>query len=514
MDFRILGPVEGSVDGVPLALGGPRQRALLAYLLLHANEVVSSERLLDELWWEPPGGGTAAVQTLISRLRKAVGGRLATAPSGYSLSVHTGELDLDRVRSLLDRAAASDDPRRRRRLLCDAEASWRGELLSGLDFPFVAAEREALEELRATTIEARLAAELDAGADAALVPELTALIARQPLRERLRELQMLALYRAGRQSDALDVYRDARRTLVDELGLEPGPELRRLEQAILRQDPALMPTRTVRPVRRRRLSLALAAAVAAAAIGLVLLATLVPSGTHRAHVSPFATMSAAAVAAAPLPAGWVTIRDRFSLRRINPTLWAPLLEGTGVSVAPRDGWLDAVLSASGRRRAVPTHHRGHLLRMQVRRRFRRARRLPPPRLARPDRRAGAAERVDLPRPQLGYGTRELTGRRAGRRRYADGLQLPLGRGSIGNPARPPPERTHGRARMAQAALGRARFAARRRPGAARHHAVGRFCVLASPTRRGRVRQLPRIGAAHGVRLSVVLPRRAGLTRAG
>jgi len=347
MEFRILGPVEGSVDGVPLAVGGPRQRALLAYLLLHRNECVSSSRLLDELWWEPPGGGTAAVQTLIHRLRKAVGNRVVTAPPGYLLRVEGGELDLDRARSLLEEAAVTHELRRRRLLLREAESQWRGEPLSDLDFPFVAVEREALEELRVTTVEARLAADLDGGLDASLVPELTVLIARHPHRERLRELLMLGLYRAGRQSDALDVYREARRTLHDELGLEPGPGLRRLEQAVLHQDPALIPTGRGRLVRSRRRRIALIATVAAVAVA-VLVAMEHPSGPRHAHASPFATMSAAAIAAAPIPTGWVTLRDRFSHRRLNSGLWDTFGSGTGASMTLRRGGVDVVLAAKGR----------------------------------------------------------------------------------------------------------------------------------------------------------------------
>lgn len=347
MELHILGPVEGSVDGVQLALGGPRQRALLAYLALHANEVVSSDRLLHELWWEPPAGGTAAVQTLISRLRKAVGDRLLTIPPGYMLNVADGELDRDRLRSLLDRAALADPPRRAR-LLREAESLCRGEPLAGLDFPFVAGERLALEELHQTTVEERLAAEVDAGAAATVVPELTALIARDPLRERLRELLMLALYRAGRQSAALDVYRDTRRTLHDELGLEPGPELRRLEQAILRQEPSLA-HRPARPSkRRRRLTLVLAVLIAMGTTVGALIAARGPSASPHVRASPFATMSAAAVAAAPVPTGWITIRDHFAHRRLNSSLWGRWGDGTGASLALRDGRVDVVLPANGR----------------------------------------------------------------------------------------------------------------------------------------------------------------------
>jgi DNA-binding SARP family transcriptional activator len=287
------------------------------------------------------------VQTLISRLRKAVGERVETVTPGYLLRVHAGELDLDRARSLIEEAAAADDPRRRRSLLREAQSQWRGEPLSGLDFPFVALEREALAELRATATEARIAADLDDGVDVALLPELSALVAREPLRERFRELLMLALYRAGRQSEALDVYRDARRMLHDELGLEAGPELRRLEQAILRQDPSLMPARRVRLRRSRSWKVALFAAGAATALVLPL-AKEVSHGQHRAPMRPFARTTVAALAAAPIPAGWTTIRDGFSHNRLSPALWDTFGSGSGASLRLQSDRLDVVLAPDGR----------------------------------------------------------------------------------------------------------------------------------------------------------------------
>jgi len=343
MEFRILGPVEASVDGVELALGGPRQRALLAYLLLHRNDIVPPERLLDELWWEPPRGGVGALQTVVSRLRKLVGDRLISSPSGYSLRVDEGELDLACARAQVEEAATIADPRRRARVLRDAEALWRGEPFGGLDLPFVAVERQSLDELQETIVELRLAAELETGVDAALIPELMALVAQQPLRERLRELLMLALYRAGRQADALDVYRDTRHMLQEELGLDPSPQLRRLERAILRQEPAL----TLPRVRRRRFRGRVAVlAVIAAAVVAAVAATETSSKRHAAPVKPFATESAAALAAVPLPAGWVTVRDPFT--RLNQRLWGTNVAGTGTSVAIRGGRLELGLAARGR----------------------------------------------------------------------------------------------------------------------------------------------------------------------
>jgi DNA-binding SARP family transcriptional activator len=303
MDFRILGPVEGSSEGTPLQLGGPRQRALLAYLLLHGNETVAQERLLQELWWDPPDGGGATLHTQISRLRKAVGDRLVSTAGGYSLRVGPDELDLDRLRGLLAEAGAAHDPGERARLLRAAESLWHGEPLAGIDLPFVAGERAALDELRMSALEDRLQADVDAGAGAAVIPELSGLIARHPLRERLRILLMLALYRCGRQADALEVARETRRVLDEELGLEPSSELRGLERAILQQDPALAPPARSSPPspaiasRPRRRGLVAAAALvavggASAAAAVLLDRPPAQSAAHgsvvhqRRHVAP------------------------------------------------------------------------------------------------------------------------------------------------------------------------------------------------------------------------------------
>ena len=173
MDFRILGPVEVMTRGKQLRLGGPRQRALLAYLLLHANETVAAERLLDELWFDAPSGGSAALQTQVSRLRRILVDRIATAGSGYSIRVEPGELDLERFRALLAEAGAAEEPRARSRLLRDADALWHGAPLAGLDVPFAAGEAAALEELRLAAVEDRIEADLAAGLDGELVSELS-----------------------------------------------------------------------------------------------------------------------------------------------------------------------------------------------------------------------------------------------------------------------------------------------------------------------------------------------------
>jgi DNA-binding SARP family transcriptional activator len=281
MEFRILGGVDVLAEGQQLPLGGPRQRALLAYLLLHADETVSADRLLEELWYEPPHGGVAAVQTQVSRLRRALGGRIATTGTGYRIELERDELDLDRFRALLAQAAATPDADERSRVLRSAEELWRGPPLDGLEAPFAAAEAHALEELRLASVEARLDADLQAGGNGELVSELSNIVARHPLRERFREQLILALYRNGRQAEALDAYQAARRMLNDEFGLEPGPALRDLERAILRHDPSLAaaaqerdpsppdreaPPRALRPVLAGAAVIVLLAAGATAAV--------------------------------------------------------------------------------------------------------------------------------------------------------------------------------------------------------------------------------------------------------
>jgi DNA-binding SARP family transcriptional activator len=305
MEFRVLGPIEASSGGRPLQLGGRQLHALLAFLLLHANEVVSADRLLDELWAVPPGGGVAAVRTQVSRLRKHLGDAISSSGRGYVLRVQPGELDLERFQALLAEAGATPDPDHRSALLREADRLWRGEALGGLDAPFVAVEAAALEELRLAAVEDRLEADLERGLDGELVAELFALVARYPLRERLRGQLILALYRNGRQADALDAYRETRAMLDEQLGLEPSPALRELERAILRHDPALAPVRPVaaaavasdpeRPRRRRRRAVS---ALALAALGAGSAATIVALGGHsrrpRLHLAAVAHPSAPA----------------------------------------------------------------------------------------------------------------------------------------------------------------------------------------------------------------------------
>jgi DNA-binding SARP family transcriptional activator len=241
MDFRILGPLEVCDGERVLQLGGAKQRALLAVLLLHANEVVSAERLLDDVWGErQPGSGAKALHVYVSQLRKAVGDdRVLTRAPGYSLRVGADELDAARFRRLCELAEAAE-PEQARAILAEALALWRGPALAEFQYEtFAQAEIARLDELRTTALEQRIEADLALGHDSELVAELESLVKKHPLRERLRAQLMLALYRAGRQAEALEVYQEGRRSLVDEIGIEPGRQLRELHLAILRQDASL-----------------------------------------------------------------------------------------------------------------------------------------------------------------------------------------------------------------------------------------------------------------------------------
>jgi DNA-binding SARP family transcriptional activator len=245
MYFRILGPLEVVEDGKALPLGGPRQRALLAILLLRANQVVSNDRLIDELWAEgPPPTAAKAIQVYVSKLRKQLGEtRLVTRAPGYVLLLDPSELDLARFEQLVARARRAD-PETAAGLLREALALWRGAPLADLEYEaFAQTEIARLEELRLGALEERVDADLAAGGHREALGELEALVAAHPLRERLAGQLMLALYRSGRQVEALDAYQSTRRLLVEEIGLEPNPALQRLEKAILTQDPALDPPR-------------------------------------------------------------------------------------------------------------------------------------------------------------------------------------------------------------------------------------------------------------------------------
>jgi predicted ATPase/class 3 adenylate cyclase/DNA-binding winged helix-turn-helix (wHTH) protein len=252
MDFRILGPLEALDGGEPVALEGSKRRALLALLLLHPNETLGSERLIDELWGErPPATAAKTLHVHVSRLRKALAGGagtggadvLVTREHGYELQLDLEQIDAHRFERLLNegrRELAADRPDEALAALEEALSLWRGPPLGDLAYePFAQVEIARLEDLRAETLEQLIEAKLALGRHVEVVGQLEALIDEHPFRERLRAQLMLALYRSERQADALQAYQEARRKLVEELGIEPGARLRELEQAILAQDPAL-----------------------------------------------------------------------------------------------------------------------------------------------------------------------------------------------------------------------------------------------------------------------------------
>lgn len=248
MEFRVLGPLEAWGGVRQVELGGPRQRALLAILLLRSKEVVSRAAIVDELWGgRPPPGAAHSLDTYVHRLRRSLADvaepRLETRYGGYRLRVEPGELDLERFVLLADEGRVllgQGDSAGALERLRAALAEWRGRPLAGLESePFAALEINRLDELRLGATEDRIDAELALGRHDALVSELLVLTERNPLRERLHAQLMLAFYRAGRQADALAVYRSAHRRLADDLGLQPGPALRALQRDILRQAPAL-----------------------------------------------------------------------------------------------------------------------------------------------------------------------------------------------------------------------------------------------------------------------------------
>jgi YVTN family beta-propeller protein len=341
LEFRILGPFEVVDQERPLRLGGPQQRALLAILVLHRGQVVSSDRLIDDLWGDrPPATAAKTVQGYVSHLRKALGdGVLATGGGGYRLSADM--VDAERFEAMVAdgrRVLAEGDPASARERLGAALALWRGEALADLAYePFAHAEVARLEDARLDAVEDRVEADLALGRHRAMVGELEALVAAHPNRERLLGELMLALYRSGRQTDALEAYRSGRQALQEELGLEPGPELRALEQRILDHDPALAPPVAVRRATRRprgRLlvaiggALVLAAAIAAAAIELV-------GGASRAAWAAANSVAAIDVrtnhVVADVPVGarpsgvafgsgslWVANLDDQNVSRVNP----------------------------------------------------------------------------------------------------------------------------------------------------------------------------------------------------
>jgi DNA-binding SARP family transcriptional activator len=243
LDYRILGPVEVAGEDGPVALGGPRQRALLGLLLTHSGETLATDRIVDDLWGEtPPATATTSLQNFVSQLRKILGTEtLVTKAPGYRLEIEPEQLDALRFEQLLT-DARTGEPGERSAKLRRALALWRGPPLADLAFePFAQGEIRRLEELRLDALEQRIDADLELGLGREVVGELEGLVQVHPLRERLRGQLMLALYRSGRQAEALQAYHDAREALADELGIDPSPALQQLYRSILRQEVTLEP---------------------------------------------------------------------------------------------------------------------------------------------------------------------------------------------------------------------------------------------------------------------------------
>ncbi len=279
MELKILGPLEAIAEGRVVDIRGQKQRELLAILAIHANEVVSADRLIDELWGAtPPASAVKTLQAYVSRLRKALGETvsLTTHGHGYSLSLAAGALDSERFATLLEegrRALAAGEPDRAVETLDAALALWRGPVLADFTYAsFAQPEIARLDELRLAAREERVEADLVRGRHAETIGAVESLVAQHPLRERPRAQLMLALYRSGRQAEALQVYQEGRRTLAEELGLEPSQSLQKLERQILQHDPALapaeMPSPQAVPVRSRsRLAVVVGAAVVLLVVG-------------------------------------------------------------------------------------------------------------------------------------------------------------------------------------------------------------------------------------------------------
>ena len=348
VEIRILGPLEVVEDGRPVVVAAPKVRALLAVLLLHRGEVVSTDRLIDALWGERASPTAAkTVQVYVSNLRKALGdGLLVTEGRGYLLQTEPGQVDVDRFEALVAQgrpALDQGDALTAAALLREALGVWRGPALADFAYePFAQAEIARLDEARLGALEDRIDADLAVGEHARVVGELEALVREHPVRERLRGQLMLALYRSGRQADALQAYRDARRQLLDELGLEPGRALQELEQAILLHDPAL--DAPGRPAARRAPATAkrtVRGGVLIAAAGALLLAViaavalkLASSGASTVRVAPNSVaeidvrsgrvVRAASVGTRPGPIAfgsgslWIANLDDQTISRVDP----------------------------------------------------------------------------------------------------------------------------------------------------------------------------------------------------
>jgi DNA-binding SARP family transcriptional activator len=364
-EFRILGPFEVAENGRSLPVGSGKQRALLVLLLLNAGEVVSTDRLIDALWGEsPPASAANSVHIYVSQLRKLLGdGCLVTRGHGYVVVLEPGQLDLDRFEGLLDegrKRLASGDAEGAAETLQAALGLWRGApLLDVENEPFAQREIARLEDLRLAAQEARIEADLALGRHAELIGELDALTAANPLNERFWAQLMLALYRSGRQAEALGAYQKARRALAEEVGLAPGPELQRLEKAILAHDPLLeLEERVAHAPAVPRKRMLRRGMVVAATVAVVAAAAIATAAVLRTHESGPVALSAIApdsigivdpganalVAEIPLhtrPAAiafgagsvWVGTYDRETLLRMDPRT-RKVTQTTGLGAEP------------------------------------------------------------------------------------------------------------------------------------------------------------------------------------
>ena len=391
LDFRILGPLEVTAESRPLRLGGAKQRALLALLLLNVNDAVAADRLIDELWGRsPPADAPTALQAHVSRLRKLLepdhGGApklLVTKPEGYALLIEPQQLDLNRFEHAVRdgrRQLEQNDPEAASRTLRAALDLWRGKPLAGLEYEAFAADAiRALEDLRLEAVEARIEADLALARHSEVTPELVELVRRHPLRERLRGQLMLALYRSGRQADALAAYDEGRRVFAEELGIAPGAPLRQLHERLLAQDPALdAPARSAAaaalpraPNRRRAIGLGLAAVVAiGTAIALVALiggdrdATAAPAeGTLYALSAKTGERLDEAIEIGGAPVAvtadgtrvWTLDADRQTISRADPGSGAVATFGVGATPIDLEGGAASLWATVGERvRGVQT----------------------------------------------------------------------------------------------------------------------------------------------------------------
>lgn len=345
MEFRILGPLEVEQNGRQILLGGEKQRALLALLLLTRGRPVSTDRLIDEIWdGDPPATAVKSVQVYVARLRRALGGsRLVTRGRGYQLDVAPGELDVDRFDELV-RAASGAPAQDAAERLREALALVRGPPLADLSLePWAQRDIARLDELRLSALEARIDADLQLGRHRELVGELEAIVSEHPFREHLLEQLVLALYRSGRQADALDAYRRGADRLRGELGLEPGRSLQELERQILRQDPALdQPALAARHDRRRRrswklvvsgaliiVSAALAAAVVALTRGSDASLAAVPAGVAVVDASSGQLIAHIGPSLVKVPAEVITGGGSFWVWNLRPYEMVQIDPGDG-----------------------------------------------------------------------------------------------------------------------------------------------------------------------------------------